>query len=152
MLRIKNQEELLNLFRDLDKAQVIIPKELKFPMAVLDYLSWKEPSGHRTYLIIENKNGGRPFAIAFERTKNNEAVPMMCNWCHAVRPASDVALMTAAVDKRTRIGIYLCSDLSCKENILDRPSIHDMRETLGQREKIVRLNQKIQNFINHEIL
>lgn len=150
MLRIKDQTELLNLFRDVDTKDVIIPKDIKFPLAVSDYFAWKEPSGHRTYLVIEDIE--RPFALTFERTKNSEGVPMMCNWCHGVRPASDVALMTVAVDKRTRVGIYVCSDLRCKENILDRPSINDMRETLGQQEKIMRLKQKMQDFINHEIL
>lgn len=150
MLRIGDKYELLKLFRDVDVDNVVVPKEMNFPLAVTDYFAWKEPSGHRTYLVIEDSD--RPFAMTFERTKSSEAVPMMCNWCHAVRPASDVALMTAAVDKRTRVGINVCSDLSCKENILDRPSVNDMRETLGIQEKVVRLNQKIQNFVNHEIL
>ncbi|NQY99861.1 MAG: FBP domain-containing protein [Bdellovibrionales bacterium] len=140
------------MFRDIDRDQVIVPTDIKFPLAVVDYLAWKEPSGHRTFLVLEDKASGRPFAMTFERTKNTEAVPMMCNWCHAVRPASDVALMTAAVTKRKRVGLYLCSDISCKSNVLDKPSVHDMRETLDKTEKTIRLNQKIHNFINREIL
>ena len=152
MLRIKDSRELLNLFRELDQSSVFIPYEVKFPLAVSDYFAWKEPSGHRTYLVIEDRLNSRPFAIVFEKTKSSESVPMMCNWCHAVKPASDVALMTTSVDKNTRIGLYLCSDFSCKNNILERPSIHDMRETLGKQEKMMRLNSKIQSFINKEIL
>jgi len=152
MLRVSNQDELQNLFRDFEKDQVILPSNMSFPLAVSDYLAWKEPSGHRTFLVVEDKVGDRPFGLIFERTKGTESVPMMCNWCHAVKPASDVALMTVAVDKRTRVGVYLCSDISCKDNILERPSIHDMRETLGKQEKLVRLQQKIQDFANHEIL
>jgi hypothetical protein len=135
MLRIQDQKEMLELFREIDKDQVIVPGDMKFPLAVIDYLAWKEPSGQRTYLVLEDKTGGRPFAIALERTKNTEHVPMMCNWCHAIRPASDVALMTVAVTKRKRVGLYLCSDISCKSNILDSPSVHDMRETLDKTEK-----------------
>lgn len=152
MLRIQDRNELLSLFRDIDRDFVEVPKDMKFPLAVIDYLAWKESSGHRTYLVLEDKIGGRPFAMNFERTKNSEAVPMMCNWCHAVRPASDVALMTVAVSKRKRVGLYLCSDLSCKSNLLDSPSVHDMRETLDKSEKIIRLAQKIHNFVNREIL
>ena len=152
MLRIGSQNELLDLFRDFEQQHVQVASNMKFPLAVIDYLAWKEPSGHRTFLIVEDKSGNRPFGLVFERTKGSESVPMMCNWCHAVRPASDVALMTVAVDKRTRVGAYLCSDISCKENILDRPSVNDMRETIGKQEKLFRLQQKIQDFANREIL
>ena len=152
MFRISDKTELLNLFRDIDKDSVEIPLELKFPLAVVDYFAWREPSGHRTYLVLEDKVGGAPIALTFERTKNSEAVPMMCNWCHAVRPASDVALMTVSVTNRKRIGLYLCSDISCKTNVLESPSVHDMRETLDRGEKIVRLGQKIRNFVYREIL
>lgn len=151
MLRIKGQTELLNLFREIDRPSVVVSPELSFPMVITDYLTWKEPSGHRTYLVVEDKVGPHPFGIAFEKTKSSESVPMMCNWCHGVRPASDVALMTVASDKKTRVGLYVCSDFSCKDNILDKPSIHDMRETLGKQEKLRRLHQKIHSFASKEL-
>ena len=57
MLRIGSQNELLNLFRDFEQGQVQISNDMKFPLAVIDYLAWKEPSGHRTYLVVEDKAG-----------------------------------------------------------------------------------------------
>ncbi|MEO0335381.1 MAG: FBP domain-containing protein [Pseudomonadota bacterium] len=152
MLRIHDQSELLSLFREIDRPQVTVTSDVKFPLAVVDYFAWKEPSGHRTFLVLEDKIGGRPFGLAFERTKNSEAVPMMCNWCHAVRPASDVALMTVSVTKKKCIGVYLCSDIGCKQNLIESPSVHDMRETLDKTEKVIRLSQKIHSFVNREIL
>ena len=152
MLRVQDRNQLLDMFREIDKDNVVITKDLKFPIAVTDYFAWREPSGHRTFLIIEDRFQSRHFAIALDRTKSPEKVPMMCNWCHSVRPSKDVALMTISVTRRKRVGIHLCSDISCKENILERPSVNDMRETIDRQEKIVRLNQKVQNFINHEIL
>lgn len=137
---------MIELFRPLDQDQVIVPTTMRFPLAVKDYVSWREPSGHRTYLVFNDPVRNQPLGVVFERSHGSQKVPMMCEWCHSVRPQSDVALMTATASEKRRVGVHLCSDLLCKERILGAPGINDMRETLNQQEKIQRLLLKMINF------
>ncbi len=46
----------------------------------------------------------------------------MCNLCHTMQPGDQVALFTArkageAGDQGDSIGTYMCTDLSCHENV-----------------------------------
>src|SRR4051794_32777143 len=103
MIRISSEVKLLETFRDIDREHVQMPAEFKFPLAIKNFTSWIEPSGHRVYLVFEHAVTGEPVGVVFQRTKGNaEAAPAMCQWCNTVRGGSGVSLLTAAVTEDHR--------------------------------------------------
>jgi hypothetical protein len=52
MFLIQSEKDLLECFRPLDQSKVELPKDMKYPLFVRDYLRWLEPSGARVYLVF----------------------------------------------------------------------------------------------------
>lgn len=145
MIRIASQEAFLNSFREFEQSQVQLPPGLKFPLAVKDYLSWVEPSGHRVYLVFEDDGVAR--GVVFQRTRVSPETPAsMCQWCHAVRSGSGVSLLSATIGRDRRAGIYLCSDLNCREHVLGVPSVNDFQEGMSRQERFNRLLYRMREF------
>jgi hypothetical protein len=147
MIRIASEHQLLDTFRSLDRDEVQLPPDMRFPVAARDYLSWIEPSGHRVYLVFEDQAAGGLKGIVFQRTHAGADTPAaMCQWCHSVRTGNGVSLLTAAAGRNTRIGVHLCSDLNCRERALSTPGIHDFNESISGQERVQRVLQRMGEF------
>lgn len=147
MIKITSENQLLETFRSLDRDQVQVPAEFKFPLAVKDYLSWIEPSGHRVYLVFEDTASGLPLGVVFERTPAPPSTPAsMCQWCHSVRSGTGVSLLTTAASKNRRVGLHLCTDLNCRERAMGAPGIHDFNESLSGVEKVKQVVRRMNEF------
>lgn len=145
MIRIANEAELLDSFRALDRDQVQLSPDFQFPLAVKDYLSWVEPSGHRVYLVFPDDGSLR--GVVFERTSSSSEVPVsMCQWCHSVRRGSGVGLLTASAGRNRRVGVYLCRSLECKDNVMSPPTINDFSEGLSGSERLQRVVRRMSDF------
>lgn len=152
MIRIQDEHQLRASFRDFEQNQVQVPQDFKFPLALKDYLSWVEPSGHRVYLVFRDHLSGHPMGVVFQRTRGSaDASPSMCQWCHAVRPGSAVGLLTTQAGKERRIGIHLCVDLDCKAHAEKGPGKNDFTEGLSGREKIERVVRRMNDFAKHNL-
>ncbi len=152
MLRIATEQDLIQCFRERDQGELFIPYDMHFPLGVKDYISWLEPSGARTYLVFEDPVLNRPVGIVFHRSRaTEEARACMCDWCHSVRPGREVRLLSAEANSRQRVGVYLCSDLSCMDKLKDLPGTNDLRESLGREERIQRLLQKMSSFAHKHL-
>ena len=153
MIRITSENELINAFREIDRNDVRLPHDIKFPLALKDYLSWQEPSGARVYLVFQDPRGRGARGIVFKRTGGSpsEGVVQMCQWCHSVRGGNAVGLLTAKATKRRRVGVHLCSDLSCKQTLLGGPGVNDLREPFSRYEKLFRVLLKMSEFMNSSL-
>jgi hypothetical protein len=119
MFRLDTEEMLLAAFRPKDQKPMALPPGAAFPLVVRDCLSWTHPAGGRAYLLFAAP-GGAPTGIVFETGGGSgTGVPHMCDWCHFVGAGDQVGLLTARVDARTRAGVNVCSDLSCKRKLED---------------------------------
>lgn len=145
MIKISSETDLLESFREIDRDQVHLPADIQFPLAVRDYTSWVEPSGHRVYLVFE-KNGV-PMGVVFRRPNGPPMTPAsMCQWCHTVRTGNAVSLLTASMSPDRSIGLYLCSRLNCREHILSGPSVHDFNEGLSGHERVNEVVRRMRDF------
>ncbi len=155
MIRIFNEKELLDSFRPLDRDQVELPKDLKFPLGIQDYLAWVEPSGARVYLVLAEPENRHPLGVVFRRDQTSGPAAMMCEWCHSVRAGDGVTLLTATASSHKRVGIPLCRDLSCKDKALlrvaDAPGPHDFPETLNGPEKVRRIVARMSSFARRNL-
>ncbi len=119
MFRLDSEQALIDAFRPKDRHALELPQGLSFPTAVRDCLTWVHPAGGRAYVVFAVP-GGAPTGIAFEvRAGAGAAVPHMCDWCHQTGSGNQVGLLTAAVDSKRRVGVNVCSDLSCPRKLED---------------------------------
>ncbi|SFS15579.1 FBP C-terminal treble-clef zinc-finger [Microbacterium sp. cf046] len=88
----------------------------------LDFLAWRDQhSKGRGYLVAEL--GNRPIGVVLRSSEgSSRASSALCNVCHTMQPADQVSLFSArkAGDAGLRgdtVGTYLCTDLSCHENV-----------------------------------
>lgn len=147
MIKISSEDDLLSSFRDIDRDEVQLPVDIKFPLAVRDYTSWLEPSGHRVYLVFQNQNTGQPMGVVFRRPNGPPMTPAsMCQWCHTVRTGNAVTLLTASASSNRTVGLYLCSQLNCREHALASPSVHDFNEGLSGQERINEVVRRMREF------
>lgn len=147
MFKVSTADELLGSFRSMERDQVHIPSNLKFPLPVKNYLSWIEPSGHRAYLVFEDPENQKLLGVVFRRTAPNlDYGPVMCDWCRSVRGRGMVTMMTATVSRDRQVGVYLCSDLNCDEELRKPPGVNDLRESLDIGERTFGLMDKMHNF------
>lgn len=119
MFKLDSEQALLESFRPKDRGVVEVAKGLTLPLFVRDYLAWTHPAGGRVYLVFATP-GGVPTGIVFDTNGGpGAAVPQMCDWCHQSSAGNGVALLTATLNGRKRVGVNVCSDLSCKDKLED---------------------------------
>jgi hypothetical protein len=146
MIRIGSEAQLLETFRSIDRDQVQIPAKFQFPLALKDYMSWVEPSGHRVYLVFEDIGTGHPLGVVFQRTSGADTKASMCQWCHTVRSGSGVGLLTATASRNHRVGVHVCSSLNCRDNIQAPPGVNDFSEGLSGQERLHRVLARMGEF------
>lgn len=88
----------------------------------LDFFAWRDPrSRGRGYLIAEHE--GRATGVALRAAEgSSRARSALCDICHTMQPADQVALFTARKPGADgvygdSVGSYICADLSCHENV-----------------------------------
>ena len=88
----------------------------------LDFFAWRDPRTRgRGYIVTERD--GRPTGVVLRAADGtSRARSALCNLCHTMQPADQVALFTArrarpAGEAGDSIGTYICADLSCHENV-----------------------------------
>ena len=102
-------------------------------------------SGHRLFLLFEDSGDRR--GIVFERTHGSAETPAaMCQWCHAVRRGPAVGLLTASAARHRRVGVHLCTDLSCRENALGVPGVNDFLESVSAPERLQDVLTRMREF------
>lgn len=117
MFKVDNEAELRAAFRPKDRASLELPPGATFPMIVRGYSAWLHPAGGRVFLLFAVP-GGVPTGVVFEGGGGGGPhVPHMCDWCHAVGPGAHAGMLTAQVNAKKRVGVHVCTDLSCKQKI-----------------------------------
>jgi len=88
----------------------------------LDFLAWRDPrTKGRGYLIAEV--GDEPIGVVLRAAEGTSRVSSaLCNLCHTMQPADQVSLFSARKAGRAgqngdTVGTYICTDLSCHENV-----------------------------------
>ncbi|MFS4459145.1 FBP domain-containing protein [Bdellovibrio sp. HCB2-146] len=117
---VDSEKELIQAFRLRDQKKLVLPDNLKFPLNVRSYFTWKEPSGVYVYLVFKMPNWDMPRGVAFKRTPpTGESVGGLCNWCHAYGSSEEIGFLSVVMDPNISNSYILCRDLSCIEKIED---------------------------------
>ena len=117
---VETEQDLIRAFRNGDQKKLILPDNLKFPLNVRSYFSWKEPSGVYTYLVFKMPNWDLPRGVVFKRTvATGESVGGLCSWCHSYGGSEDIGFLSVAMSSNVSVSYLLCQDLSCIEKIED---------------------------------
>lgn len=119
MFKLDSEAALLEAFRPKDRRSIELAPELKFPLVVIDYLAWVHPAGGKVFLVFAEGKGA-PTGIAFDSNGGAaDGVVQLCDWCHCSGQGSGIGLLTATLNARKRVGVHLCSDLSCARKLED---------------------------------
>ena len=142
---VASETELRQCFRDIDRDDVELSDDLRFPLAIDDAVAWA--IGPRAYLVFRDRPDARPRGLVFHRNSGSMPdVAAMCEWCHAVRGHGAVKLMSVCAGDRRRLGLYLCSDLGCVARVREMPSPDDLRERFDADERSRRTLRRIADF------
>ena len=115
MFKIENESALRESFRSFDQDTVEIPSNLQFPLFVRDYLTWRESSGHRTYLVISDPESHKTLGVAFRNDSPTTPITRHCEWCHSSGGSAQIGLLVTNASDRKSVGIQACRDLSWAE-------------------------------------
>ncbi|MDB4966145.1 MAG: hypothetical protein JWN44_1834 [Myxococcales bacterium] len=150
MEMVTSELELLRLFRDIDRADVELSPDLIFPLALDETLAWAV--GPRAFLLFRERPDRPARGIVFHRNAGTVPdVAAMCEWCHAVRGHGGVKLLSVSVDARRRVGLYLCSDLSCVSRSNEVPGPDDLPEGLDGAQRAARTLERISRFASRRL-
>lgn len=126
-MRPLSEDEIRASFVNITDAEL---DQLEMPLEHLlvewddiDALAWRDRTfRQRGYLvtIIGEEPVGLVLRAADAPASRHRAA--MCNLCHTQQPANQVSLFSArragvAGERGDSVGTYLCSDLSCQENV-----------------------------------
>jgi hypothetical protein len=136
MFKLDTEQALLDAFRPKDRKAVEVTSDVKLPALVRDYLAWSHPSGAYTYLVFAVP-GGAPTGIVFETNGGpGPPVPQMCDWCHSSGLGNQIGLLTARLNAKKRVGVNVCTDLSCRSKLEDEAN-RSGRSVVPMLEKLV---------------
>lgn len=121
MFKLDSADALLATFRPKDRKQVELSPDFTFPLPVHDYVAWTHPGGGRVFLVFATK-GGAPTGIVFD-TNGGGGGPQMCTWCHCTVAGNGVGLLTATLNGRKRVGVMVCTDLSCAQKLDEQANL-----------------------------
>lgn len=118
----------------------------------MDFLAWRDPSIRGRGYIVTERDGGPVGVVLRAAEGSSRARSAMCNLCHTMQPADQVAMFTArkagrAGDAGDSVGTYICADLSCHENVrLAMPlAPQEMRASVDR--KIDGTRQRTEQFV-----
>jgi hypothetical protein len=138
MFMIDSEDELIAAFRPKDQKLFERPPGVTMPLFVRDYLAWVHPGGTYVYLVFAVP-GGVPTGIVFDSNGGaGSSVPQMCDWCHSSTLGTSVALLTAQLNAKRRVGAHVCGDLSCKRKLEEaadlsgRSVVPDLERLIGR--------------------
>ena len=140
--QIASEEELVACFRRIDRRDVLLGEDVRFPLALARVVTWSY--GNRTFLVLRQRDTDAPLGVVFRRTAVDAARSQsMCAWCQRSRARSEVLLLSARVTARRTVGQYLCRDLSCfslgDATGFEPPdaAVHRVRRALGHMHELV---------------
>lgn len=136
-------------FRKLDRADVQLPPELRFPIEVDEMFTWA--LGPRAYLVLTDGTDRPPMGIVFHRDGSGPVQPAMCDWCHTTRGRGEVTLVSCAATRRRWVGLYLCRDLSCGKSSEDYPRPENFYERRSPAERTQRIVERARVFAKRHL-
>jgi hypothetical protein len=88
----------------------------------LDFFAWRDPRTRGRGYVITERDGEPTGVVLRAADGSSRARSAMCNICHTMQPADQVALFTArkagsSGQDGSSVGTYICADLSCHENV-----------------------------------
>lgn len=117
MFLLKSEDELTQAFQYRPTERIDLPKDVRFPLVVREYLAWTDPGGLRVYLVFAEPEARKPIGVVFDRESSSGPTAAICEWCHSHGSTSQIGLLTVAASSKRRVGVHLCLDLSCRDKI-----------------------------------
>jgi hypothetical protein len=139
VFKLDSPDALLKTFRPKDLPLVELPPQVRYPLVVKDYLAWPHPGGGRVMMVFAVPKG-TPTGLVFD-TNGGSSGPSMCSWCHCPSAGTGVGLLTATLNSNKRVGVQICTDLSCAEKLEDAANLSGASVRPAMEKLIARIGQ-----------
>lgn len=119
MFRLEHEDDLLEAFRPRDRKHVELPPGRRYPFTCLDYFAWASEHGERIFLLFKAPSEQLVTGITFRRdnASSSDPTPRVCHWCLAFGSARTIGMLSADVNSKRKVGVYVCLDLGCRERV-----------------------------------
>ena len=87
-----------------------------------DFLAWRDPEFRGRGSLVAEVDGEPRGVVLRASDSSSRSRAAMCNLCHTMQPGNQVSLFTArragdAGAHGDSVGTYICTDLSCHDNV-----------------------------------
>ncbi len=149
---IASEQELILCFRPRDQKRLVVPLNLRFPIKVNSYYTWKESSGVYTYLIFKRPNWDAPRGVAFKRTPSTgEATGGLCSWCNSYGTSEEIGYLSVAMSAKVGNSYLICHDLSCASKIEQGAMLAGRDPDKYLISLFYRMEKLFENLTNHKL-
>jgi len=138
--QISSEEDLRRAFRAKDHKRLELPKGIRFPLNFEHYVAWIAPSGTDRFLVLRDSEQKQLVGMVFKKSHHSHEVGVsrICDWCHAYGSSDQIDLMTVTPTNRRTVGMMLCVNLDCIENLAitsqrSRRSYYELADNLCQK-------------------
>lgn len=148
---IDSEKDLTQAFRLRDQKKLVLPNNLKFPMNIRSYYTWRESSGVYTFLLYKAPHWDRPRGIAFKRSHHSgEPVGGLCNWCNAYGTSEEIGMLSVTINANTSYGYFICQDLRCIEKIEEAAALAGRSPEKWISQLYQKMNRFFENISNYK--
>lgn len=149
---IASEQELILCFRPRDQKRLVVPLNLRFPIKVDSYYTWRESSGVYTYLIFKKKNWDAPRGVAFKRTPpTGEITGGLCSWCNTYGTSEEISYLSVAMSATVSNSYFICNDLSCASKIEQGTMLAGKDPDKYLTALFYRMEKLFENLTNHKL-
>ena len=150
---IASEDELVQSFRLRDQKKLVLPAQLKFPVNVRSYFTWREPSNVYTYLVFKQPGWDLPKGVVFKRLNAHGDQPAggVCSWCHAYGSSEEITTLGLTVNAELSFAYILCHDLRCIEKIEEASNLSSKSSGKAISQLYYRMGQLFEGLIQHKL-
>ncbi len=150
-----DKEALKQSFSPKNRKKFWVPEKLFEIENINDrkVISWIHKSSHLGFLV-NNHNKDMSGIILERKSMTGGGKVCMCDFCLSVYGTSKMAQFTYRRSKTESISYYICDGLDCEDRItsLGVETLHSMKETISQEERIVRYYDRVNAFWNDKVV
>jgi hypothetical protein len=147
MFLLRSEKDLVEAFFPRDQKRLELPKGVKYPLVVRDYLAWSDPASPRVHLVFTEPGARHPIGLVFDRDRSGASQGSMCEWCHSFGSSAEIGLLMLTVSDNRRVGIHLCRDLSCRDKIEQNLSLSPVSAHTRQKRVLSEMSRFVRRLL-----
>jgi hypothetical protein len=139
--------DILGSFDAIDLPLVAAPSLDGVAWDELEFLAWKDPTGHRAYVCVPLPE--RLVGLVFRLYGGTRRAGGLCDLCLGVERenGTTAAMVDGWLEPRAAFGLHVCSHFDCSRTVRRQKPMDRMSETIAAGHAAERLQQNVERFV-----